>query len=146
MTKDEDEHDLLNELHPLTTLLSFLVAKSDQDMIKLYQALQEPDAAEFIKAMEKGVSDYEVVLISTIPRRNKLILAVWSMKHKWDTGGKIIKCKALLCTHGGVQTNGVHYWETYLPIVSWTTVCLVLILSLIMSWHMRSLYFVMANP
>ena len=82
MTKDEDEHDLLNELHPLTTLLSFLVAKSDQDMIKLYQALQEPDAAEFIKAMEKGVSDYEVVLISTIPRRNKLILAVWSMKHK----------------------------------------------------------------
>ena len=47
--------------------------------------------------------------------------------------------------HGRMQTKGVNYWETYLPIVSWTMVCLVLILSLIMGWHMRSLDFVMVR-
>ena len=153
-TTSQDKHksNLLNKLHPLATLLSFLAAKSDPDTKMLDQVLRKPDAQEFIKAMEKEVAGHvehghwEVVPISIVPGGNKPILAVWSMKHKRDLGGKIIKWKARLCAHGRMQTKGVNYWETYLPIVSWTMVCLVLILSLIMGWHMRSLDFVMAYP
>lgn len=47
-----------------------------------------------------------------------------------------VECKQMVLTTG----------ETYLPVVSWTMVSLVLILSLIMGWHMRSLDFVLAYP
>ena len=132
------EDNLLNELHPLATLISFPATKSDPDTMTLDQALREPNAHKFIKAMEREVADHvtrghwEVVPNSVVPRGNKPILAVWSMKHKRDPRGAIIKWKARLCAHGGMQTKGINYWETYSLVVSWTTVCLVLILSLIM--------------
>lgn len=59
--------------------------------------------------MEKEVADHveqrhwEVVPISTVPRGDKLILAIWSMKHKQDLGSKIIKLKARLCAHGNAN-------------------------------------------
>ena len=146
------EDNSLNKLHPLATLISFPATKSDPDTMTLDQALREPDAHKFIEAMESEVADHvarghwEVVPNSVVPRGNKPIMAVWSMKRKRDPGGAIIKWKARLCAHGGMQTKGINYWETYSPVVSWTTVRLVLILSLIMGWHMRSLDFVMAYP
>ena len=146
------EDNLLNELHPLVTLISFPATKSNPDTMTLNQVLCEPDAHKFIKAMEREVADHvtrghwEVVPNSVMPQGNKPILAIWSMKRKRDPGGAIIKWKARLCAHGGMQTKGINYWETYSLVVSWTTVRLVLILSLIMGWHMRSLDFVMAYP
>ena len=48
--------------------------------------------------------------------------------------------------HGGQQVHGVHYWDTYTPVVTWQTVRLFLILSLILGWQSRQLDFVMAYP
>lgn len=57
-TMGQDEHDrnLLNESHPLVTLLSFLAAKSDSDTMMLDQSIWEPDSQELMKAMEKEVT------------------------------------------------------------------------------------------
>ena len=43
----------------------------------------------------------------------------------------ICKWKACLCAHGWQQELGLNYWETYALVMSWSTVWLVLILSLI---------------
>jgi hypothetical protein len=40
----------------------------------------------------------------------------------------------------------VDYWETYSPVVSWNTVCLLIVLSLPNDWHMQSIDFVLAYP
>ena len=48
--------------------------------------------------------------------------------------------------HGGQQVHDVHYWDTYAPVVTWQTVRLFLILSLILGWQSRQLDFVMAYP
>jgi len=58
VARNEHEEDLLNDLHPMTVLLSFPAAKSDPDTMTLDKALREPDAAEFIKAMEQEVADH----------------------------------------------------------------------------------------
>ena len=150
--QEAPKDNLLNKLQPLATLISFLAAKFDPDMMTLDQALHEPNTHKFIEAVEKEVADHvahghwEVVPNSIVPQGKKPKLAIWSMKCKWDPRGAIIKWRARLCAHGRMQTNGIIYWEMYSPVVSWTTVCLVLILSLIMGWHMRSLDFVMAYP
>ena len=48
--------------------------------------------------------------------------------------------------HGGQQVLNDHYWDTYAPVVTWHTVWLFLILSLILGWQNRQLDFVMAYP
>ena len=40
----------------------------------------------------------------------------------------------------------MHYWDTYAPVVTWQTVRLFLILSLLLGWQSRQLDFVMAYP
>jgi len=56
--KVENEEDLLNDLHPMAALLSFPAAKSDPDTITHDKVLHEPDADNFIMAMEKEVADH----------------------------------------------------------------------------------------
>ena len=60
--------------------------------------------------------------------------------------GEIYKHKARLNIYGGKQTYGENYWQTYSPVVNWFSVQLVLILSIILSWHTRQIDFVLAFP
>jgi hypothetical protein len=46
--------------------------------------------------------------------------------------GLITKLKTQFCVRGDKQLDGVDYFETFAPVVSWTTICLMLILSLIL--------------
>ena len=48
--------------------------------------------------------------------------------------------------HGGKQEYGVHYWETYSPVVQWTSIRMFLILSILQNWHTRQLDFVLVYP
>ena len=48
--------------------------------------------------------------------------------------------------HEGQQEHGVHYWDTYAPVVTWQTVRFFLILSILLGWQSRQLDFVMAYP
>ena len=59
---------------------------------------------------------------------------------------QVYKWKARLNVHGGQQEHGVHYWDTYTPVVIWQTVCLFLILSILLGWQSRQLDFIMAYP
>ena len=149
----DDDDLLLEDPNPMALLSAFVATRrSDPDTLTLEQALQEPDADKFIEAMEKEIEDHttrghwKVVPISSVPQGNRPIMAVWSMKRKRDPAVEIIKWKARLGAHGGMQTKGVNYWETYSPVVSWSTVRLILILSLVLNWHARSLDFVLAYP
>ena len=56
------------------------------------------------------------------------------------------KWKADLNVHGGQQEHGVHYWDTYAPVVTWETVRFFLMLSIVVGWLSRRLDFAMASP
>ena len=81
--------------------------------------------------MTKEVNDHtrrkhwKVVSISDMINsgyKEKPIMAIWSMKRKRNPLGDIIKYKARLCAHGGQTIKGVHYENTYAPVVTWTTI------------------------
>ena len=67
--------------------------------------------------------------------KEKPIMGVWSMKHKTNPLGMIVKYKARWCAHGGQTIKGVHYENTYAPVVTWTTIRFLLTLALINNWH-----------
>ena len=59
---------------------------------------------------------------------------------------EVYNWKAHLNVHGGQQERGVHYWDTYAPVVTCQTVRFLLILSVLLSWCSRQLNFVMVYP
>jgi hypothetical protein len=119
----------------------------------LHEALRAPDRAEFIKAMQQKVKDHEewghweLIPKSEVPEGTVILPAVWSMKRKWRiTTNEVYKWKARLNVHGGKQIKNVHYWETYSPVVKWSSIWLFLMLVTIKKWHTRQVDFVLAYP
>eukprot|EP00957_Ditylum_brightwellii_P064913 4924541-Ditylum_brightwellii.AAC.1 len=78
--------------------------------------------------MEKEINDHEdhnhwhVVNCDTLPAKAKPIKAIWSFKRKRAPDGLLLKHKAQMCAHGGMQQWGDSYWETYYPVVNMLTV------------------------
>eukprot|EP00957_Ditylum_brightwellii_P058553 4440384-Ditylum_brightwellii.AAC.1 len=68
----------------------------------------------------------------------------WELVNKRDVpkGMKILDA-ARLNVHGGQQQHGVHYFDTYAPVVTWASVRMALILSIINCWETRQIDFVM---
>jgi len=129
-----------------------LMAAEDNDTYTLKDMFKQEDKAEFIAAMMKEVEDHEkrnhwtVMPRDEMPKGAKTILAIWSFKRKRFPDGRVLKHKARLCAHGGMQTWGENYWETYSPVVNWLSVRTLLVISIIHDLETRSIDFVLAFP
>jgi hypothetical protein len=138
----------INKLHHA----ALMVDSGDNDTYHLKDMLKQDDRSDFITAMVKEVADHEarnhwtVLNRSEMPEGTKTILSIWSFKRKRAPDGRILKHKARLCAHGGMQTWGVNYWETYAPVVNWLSVRTLLALSIIHDLETRSIDFVLAFP
>ncbi len=70
--------------------------------------LEQNDAADFIKAIEKESNHHspcnrwEIIKRSTIAQGTKTIQVIWSFKCKCFTDGGLNKHKARLCAHGSM--------------------------------------------
>ncbi|KAL7534594.1 hypothetical protein ACHAWF_004881 [Thalassiosira exigua] len=81
-----------------------------------------------------------------MPVGARTIMAIWSFKRKRFPYGLLNKHKARLCAHGGQQTWGQDYWDTYAPVVQWASVRLLLIVAKIHKLESNSIDFVLAFP
>ena len=140
------EPDLWHDQHPLA-----FKASTDPDSMYYHQAMKEPDRKKFEEAMDKELEDhlkkgnYKLFLRSKLPRGATVLPAVWQLRRKRVTKtGKILKWKARICIDGSKMKHGIHYEETYAPVVSWGATRFFLTLATINNWHTRQLDFVMA--
>ena len=133
--------------------ISFAASKSDPDTMHYGEAMRAADAQEFKKAMLVEVNahtskgHWELWEKSDVPAKQDILPAVWAFKRKRriDTR-EVYKYKARINAHGGKQTHGVNYWETYSPVVNWYSIRLCLIMALLFKWNTRQLDFVLAFP
>ena len=116
------------------------------------QMLKENDYREFFQAMIDEIEVHEKREHWTMMERKdlspgaKTIMAIWFFKRKRFPDGSLNKHKARLCTHGGQQTWGEDYWDTYAPVVSWASVRLLLVVAKIHKLDSKSIDFVLAFP
>ena len=143
-------HDEPHLQHPLT---AFKATSSDPDTMYLHEAMREPDREEFLKAMQKEISDqmengnFSIVPRSGVPRNKSILPAVWSMKRKRDIKTQQVKkWKARLNIDGSRMKPGIHYDQTYSPVVSWTSIRLLLTLAAVHNWRTTQLDYVLAYP
>ncbi len=121
----------MNQIH----FLSFSTDVSSNKVFTYKEAMTQKDEHLFVEAMQIKVADHElqnhwaIVHCSTVPRTAKPIQAIWSFMRKQHPDGTLIKHKARLCAHDGIQQWGTNYWETYSPVVNMVTVCLILMLA-----------------
>jgi hypothetical protein len=126
-------------------------ASSDPDVFTYKEAMEQPDRKEFVKAMAKEMDSHnkaghwEVVNRSDIPKKYRVVPAVWAMRRKRriDTR-EVYKWKSRATYGGHRQVKDVDYWETYAPVANWSSIRLLLAMTAINKWETRQIDFVLA--
>jgi hypothetical protein len=117
--------------------IHYAFAAAHEDTSHYGQMLQAPDRDKFETDMQREVADLlesrsvTIVRRDSMPNDSKAVPAIWSFRRKRAPDWTITKLKARLCPNGGKQIEGINFWATYAPVVTWSTTRLILILSLI---------------
>jgi len=148
----DDDMDEFQAQQALTDPIAFK-ARSDPDTLYYHQAMQADDKEHFMDAINMEIAahtdneHWELMSRKDVPRHHKILSAIWAMRRKRRIAtGEIYKWKARINVHGGQQIKGVHYNETYSPVVGWTSIRTALLLSQTNKWHTRQIDFVLAFP
>ena len=108
---------------------------NDEDSPNFEQATNGPYREQFWKAMEVELNTLKKMNVWTEVDRQpwmNVLPGVWAYRVKRLPGGEIKKWKARFCCGGHRQIENVDYFDTWAPLVNWTTVRLLLILSVIL--------------
>jgi Reverse transcriptase (RNA-dependent DNA polymerase) len=101
------------------------------------QAMNGPDQAGYWKAMETELATLEEKKNSweVVERETwmNVLPSTWAFRCKRFPDGTVRKLKARFCVRGDKQKEGVDYFDTFAPVVSWQTVRLMLVLSIILN-------------
>mgnify|MGYP003551355284 FL=1 len=93
-----------------------------------------PDADGYYRAMSDEMEQmelkdpWEVVPLASVPEGANILDSTWAFKRKRYPDGRVRKLKARFCVRGDQQIRGVDFFDTYAPVVGWSTVRLLLIL------------------
>ena len=103
------------------------------------QAMSGPERAGYWTACEKEIHTLqdEKEAWEVVDREDwmNVLPSTWAFKCKRFPDGTVRKLKARFCVRGDRQIEGVDYFETFAPVVAWTTVRLLLILSVILGLY-----------
>ena len=102
---------------------------------------------QFIEAMESEINDLEKhgtwieVDKTSMPEGENLLPTTWAYKVKRYPDGRLRKFKSRFVARGDRQIEGVDYEDKYAPVVAWSTVRLVMTLSIHLGWETRQIDF-----
>jgi hypothetical protein len=107
----------------------------------------------FVDAVVKEINghvenrNWDLVHQDTVPQDTQVVPSIWAMRRKRDlTTNEVKSHKARLNLHGGKQIYGMYYYETYMPVVTWFTIRLLITFGIIFHWALHQVDFVMAYP
>ena len=121
-------------------ILSHREAKKAQDFDKFQIAMQE----EIARMIKNEI--FEEIPRHLMDKTKTILRAVWSHRRKTTPAGEIYRHRSRLCVDGSQQKEGIDYTETYSPVISWTTVRVLLILSVLLNLKTKAVDYVQAFP
>ena len=139
-TKSEtDFFTTYNQRDPTTNLIEIfdplaLATKANaSDNPNWYEATNGPQADGYWQAMGAELETLKAKDSWEVVERTKdmnVLPSTWAFKCKRFPDGSVRKLKARFCVRGDKQKEGIDYFETYAPVVSWQTVRMLMILSI----------------
>ena len=118
---------LQEDWHPL----ALAVKANDPDTPTWHEAMNGPFKEGFIEAIHAEINTLEDMNVWEVVDREpwmSVIPTTFAFRIKRLPSGTVKKLKARFCIRGDQEIKDVHYWETFAPVVSWTTVRMLLIL------------------
>jgi hypothetical protein len=109
----------------------------DADCPNLFQAMNGEFAEQYLEAMKKEIQTLiaqKTWKTVTRSEATRVIKSTWVFKLKRLPDGSASKSKARYCVRGDMQQAGVDYFETYAPVVQWSTIRMLLTLVLREGW------------
>ena len=89
---------------------------------------------------------YELVKRCDVPSQYNILRAVWSHRRKTTPDGNVYRHRSRICVDGCQQKEGIDYFETYSPVVMWSTLRLLFIIGIINGWKSRKVDYVQTFP
>jgi Reverse transcriptase (RNA-dependent DNA polymerase) len=114
--------------------------RQNEDNPTIHQALNGPHSKEYVAAMKEEVETLvRQATWEEVPRPlNKPVLkGTWVFRLKRSPDGTPIRFKARFCARGDMQIEGVDFFETYAPVVQWSTIRLLLSTVLTENWYTK---------
>ena len=150
-------HDELN-VFEVRDVLSFAASVkkkykkgTDPDLPTFEQAMSSNEAPHWMAAMKKEIDTLTRIGTWTVVRRamaknrqKRVLKSTWAFRKKRLPDGSLSKYKARFCVRGDMQVEGEDYFESYAPVVQWSTVRLMLILSMVYGMETRQVDYVNA--
>ncbi len=116
--------------------LHFAAKANSEDTMTYHKAMNSPDAEGFYNAMEAELEQLESLNPwDVVPRLEaeaigaNILPSKWAFKRKRYPSGTVCKLMAWLCTCSDRQLEGIDFFEMYAPLVAWSTVRLLLVLT-----------------
>ena len=129
-------HHLLLTEFGITDIQACKAALSDPDMLTYHQVLLDPDIEEWKKSSHKGITQLESketwVEVPTSEAISKILPGTWVFHHKRAITAVITKFKARYLLE--VTYKKIH--QRPAPVVSWSTIKLILVFTLTQTWHL----------
>jgi hypothetical protein len=114
-------------------LLKAKASKSDPDNPTWSRAMNSADTDRRWEAMPTEIETLEVDLKAwkLVKRKPwmKVLPCTWAFRIKRFPDGLIKKFKARFCVRGDCQTEGVDFFDTWSPVIQWSTVRTMMVLS-----------------
>jgi hypothetical protein len=110
---------------------------NDPDSPNMHQAMHGDFVEKYTDAMKSEIASLiQQKTWTPIPRAeaSRVIKTTWVFKLKCLPDGTPLKFKARFCVRGDLQKEGEDYFETYAPVVQWSTIRLLLTLILQEGW------------
>eukprot|EP00956_Cyclotella_meneghiniana_P031963 scaffold85834_cov44-Cyclotella_meneghiniana.AAC.4 len=138
LSEEWDDPDLSDELGSYTItdmqphILQAKANKHDADNPTYTQAMNSPNADKWYEAAQIELKTLEDINAWSLVKREpwmKVLPMTWAFKLKRFPDGLAKKFKARFCVRGDRQIEGVDFFETWAPVVQWTTVRAMIILA-----------------
>ena len=133
------------------TTTRFSKKGSDPDYPTYQQAMASPDVDRWKESMDKEIKTLIalgtwtiVTRASVIKAGRKILPLTWAFRVKRKPHGTAYKHKSRICVRGDLMTYGEDYWSSYSPVCQWSTVRLLLIMSVVHGLHTRQVDYVNA--
>ena len=125
---------IVTYVHLLFLKAHSAASKSKSDNPSLREATRGKFTDEYWKAMKLEIATLKAIDAWSVIDRlgHHVIASTWAFKCKRYPDGLIKKFKARFCARGNQQLEGIDFFETYAPVVQWTTIRLMFILEILL--------------
>ena len=142
----QDPFDFTIDTFPTFALAAHKSASS-ADNPRWHEAMKGPNADGFLRASTLEIATLQEMDAWTqvpVTKKMNVLDSTWAFKIKRFPDGLIRKLKARFCVRGDQQIEGIDFFDTFAPVVQWSTVRMLLVLSLTLGLATKQVDYVSA--